>query len=271
MGHWINWNSPQTFTEKIQWLKLYNRKPIYTTMVDKAAVKNYVAKIIGNQYIIPTLGCWDTVEDIDWDLLPNRFVLKTTHGGGGCGIVICKDKKNLDISAAKEKLNKSLAADSFYAYREWPYKNVSRRIIAEQLLECDALSSDIPDYKFFCFNGEPKYCQVIRDRSNNESIDFYDMDWQHQEFFGLNPIAKNGSTPVPKPKSLDEMKSICRRLSKGLPFVRVDLYVQHENVYFGELTFYPAAGLGTFTPDKYNRELSDLLLLSEHSMTAKGM
>ena len=265
MGHWIDWRNPKTFTEKIQWLKVYNRKPEYTTMVDKYAVKKYVAERIGEEYIIPTLNVWDRPEDIDWNILPDQFVLKTTHGGGGCGVVICKDKNKFDRQMAISKLRSSFNSDIYPILREWPYKNVPKRIIAEKFIapEENLLSSDLPDYKFFCFNGEPKYCQVIRDRQSKETIDFYDMDWNHQEFVGLNPIARNGQTAVPRPKHLDDMIRICRELAKDIPLVRVDLYIIGDKKYFGELTFYPASGFGVFTPNEWNERIGKLLVLPD--------
>lgn len=259
----LHLDNPKTFTEKLQWLKLYNRRNEFTTMVDKYAVKQYVANIIGDQYIIPTLGVWDKFEDIDFDSLPNQFVLKTTHGGGGNGIVICKDKATFDKRKAKSILNKSLNEDIYLLLREWPYKNVPKRIIAEKFMapEKSFAPKGLPDYKFFCFNGEPRFCQVIRDRHIKETIDFYDMDWNHQEFIGLNPVALNGLNPAARPGHLDEMADICRMLAKDIPFVRVDLYVIDDKEYFGELTFYPASGMGVFTPEEWNGRLGDLLTL----------
>lgn len=263
MGHWIDWKNPKTFSEKLQWLKVFNRKPEYTIMVDKYAVKKYVADLIGSQYIIPTLGVWDKVEDIDWNSLPNQFVLKTTHGGGGGGVYICKDKTSFDKHAIIEKLKVSLSSEIYPELREWPYKDVPKRIIAEKFMSPvkEPKPMDLPDYKFFCFNGEPKYCQVIRDRHSKETIDFYDMKWNHQEFVGLNPIARNGLTPVARPEHLEEMQIICRKLSKDVPFLRVDLYVIDGKEYFGELTFYPASGMGVFTPGEWNSKLGELLTL----------
>lgn len=268
MGHWINWNNPKTFTEKIQWLKIYNRKPEYTTMVDKHAVKQYVAGCIGEEYIIPTLGVWDKPEDIEWDSLPNKFVLKTTHGGGGCGVVICNDKQKFNKAKAIAKLNQSLQSDIYWRFREWPYKNVPKKIIAEKFMAPvkSAAINDLSDYKFFCFNGEPMYCQVIRDRHTKETIDFYDMEWNHQEFVGLNPVARAGLTPVARPKHLDVLISICRKLAKDIPFVRVDLYVIDDKEYFGELTFYPASGFGVFTPDIWQENLGDIFKLPTISL-----
>ncbi len=265
MGRWIDWKNPKTFTEKIQWLKVYNRRPEYTTMVDKYAVKQYIADRIGQRYVIPILGVWNSTEDIDWDSLPNQFVLKTTHGGGSGGVVICKDKKTFDKRAAIEKLNESMTSDIYSTLREWPYKNVKRRVIAEKyMIPCDKMNDskyELTDYKFFCFSGVPKFCQVIRDRHTCESIDFYDMDWNHQGFVGLNPVARNGLTPVARPEHFDEMKGICKTLSANIPFLRVDLYVIEGRVYFGELTFYPASGMGMFSPDEWNMKLGTLINL----------
>lgn len=265
MGYWVNWKHPKTFTEKLQWLKVYNHRPEYTMMVDKYAVKQYVADRIGWQHIIPTLGVWDKAEDINWDTLPKQFVLKTTHGGGSGGVVLCKDKMTFDKNVAIVKLNKSMSSDIYSALREWPYKNVKRQVIAEKfMIPNDKLNDptyDLTDYKFFCFNGVPKFCQVIRDRHTCESIDFYDMAWNHQGFVGLNPVARNGLTPVARPEHFDEMKGICKTLSANVPFLRVDLYEINGDVYFGELTFYPASGFGHFTPPEWNKRLGELIQL----------
>lgn len=260
MGYKLDLDNPKTFSEKLQWLKLYNRKPEYTTMVDKYAVKEYVSKIIGQEYIIPTLGVWDRFDDIDFDALPNQFVLKTTHGGGNTGVVICKDKSTFDIAAAKKKLNRSLKADIYVKLREWPYKNVKPRIIAEKYVEVEG-HSDLPDYKFYCFNGEPKYCQVIRDRNTKETIDFYDMEWNHMPFVGLNPIAENGEHPVVRPLHLDDMINKCRMLSIDIPFSRIDFYVVNDKVFFGEITFFPASGMGEFRPKEWNSAVGELIKL----------
>lgn len=270
LGKWINWKNPQTFNEKLQWLKLYNRNPKYTTMVDKYAVKDYVASIIGNEYIIPKLGVWNTPEEIDFDALPDKFVLKTTHGGGGGGVVICRDKATFDIEAARRKLNCSMKSDIYKIYREWPYKKVPRRIIAEKFIEFPD-KTDLTDYKIYCFDGEPKYIQVIQDRHTKETIDFFDTDWNHLEFFGLNPIARPANQPIPKPANLEDMLRIAKKLSHDTKFIRVDLYHTGEDVYFGELTFYPASGLGTFTPTDYNHILGKMIELeSDKAITGGG-
>lgn len=263
MGHKLDLKNPKTFTEKIQWLKLFNRKPQYTKMVDKYAVKQYVADSVGDEYIIPTLGVWDNFDDINFDILPDQFVLKTTHGGGGGGVVICKDKATLNKKKTKEIIEHSMKGDIYKNLREWPYKNVVKRIIAEKYMapEKSPKHSDLVDYKFFCFNGKPMYCQVIRDRHSKETIDFYDMEWNHQEFVGLNPVAHNGKCPVDRPVHLEEMINICTKLAKNIPFLRVDLYVIDDKAYFGELTFFPASGIGIFAPEKWNEKLGELISL----------
>ena len=262
----LNLNEPKTFTEKIQWLKLYNRKPEYAMMVDKYEAKKYVASLIGEEYIIPTLGIWDKFEDIDFSKLPDRFILKATHSSHAS--IVCKDKRTFDIYDARKKFHRFLKTNPYIGYREWAYKNVKPRIIAEQFMENKG-EKDLTDYKFFCFNGEPRYCQVIRDRSENETIDFYDTEWRHQEFTGLNPVAKTGLNPVAKtglnpvakPTDYSRMLKIASRLSEGMPFVRIDLYEINGKIYFGEITFYPAAGFGTFTPKEWNRKLGDMIQL----------
>ena len=266
IGKWIDWKNPNTFTEKLQWLKVYDFKPEYTKMVDKYAVKDYVASIIGEQYIIPTLGVWDRVEDIDWDSLPEQFVLKTTHGGGGGGVVICSDKSKFDRKAAEKKLSASMRENAGKTLREKPYIKVPRRIIAEKYMaerEQNELIKvkDLPDYKFYCFAGQPKYCQVIRDRHTKETIDFYDMEWNHMPFVGINPVARNGLTPVARPVNLETMKEICCKLSKDMKFSRIDLYEVNDKEYFGEITLYPASGFGEFTPNEWNEKLGELISL----------
>lgn len=263
----LNLKHPETFSEKLQWLKLYDRKPEYTTMVDKYAVKAYVANIIGEEYIIPTIGVWDKPEDIDWDSLSDKFVLKTTHGGGSVGVVICRNKESFNKEKAIKNLNKSLKQDIYIELREWPYKNVKKQIIAEPFMEDDNNDSqDLPDYKFFCFNGVPKYCQVIKDRNKTETIDFFDMDWNHQEFIGLNPVKGtqyHNAIVLPSiPKHFQEMQVIASQLSKNIPFSRIDLYEINGKVYFGEITLFPASGMGVFKPEEWNKSLGDMLDLS---------
>ncbi len=260
-GHWMSFKHPKTFNEKLQWLKLYNRKPEYTIMVDKYAVKQYVSDIIGKEYIIPTLGVWNSGEDIDWDNLPDSFVLKCTHDSGG--LIICKDKSQLDKTKAIKKLDNSLRHDFYLLGREWPYKDVPRRIIAEQYMEDDPNVNDLSDYKWWCFNGVPKFCQVIQNRSTKETIDFFDTEWNHQEFIGLNPKAVHADVLPLKPKNIEKHIQIAQELSKNIPFVRIDLYEIKGHTYFGEITFYPTAGTGRFTPSNYDEIIGAMIVLPE--------
>lgn len=258
MGKKLNLRNPQTFSEKLQWLKLYDRKPEYTRMVDKYAVKYYVADIIGKEYIIPTIGVWDKLEDIDWDKLPEKFVLKTTYGGGSSGVVICKDKTTFDRQQAILKLKKSLKQDIYRTLKEWPYKNVPKRIIAEQYIDPRPETKDLPDYKFFCFNGEPKYCQVISGRESKKCIDFFDRDWNHQPFHepSYYPFADEEPT---KPKYLDKMWKAASILAENIAFSRIDFYEVREEIYFGEITFFPTSGFGGFDPEEYETIIGNLI------------
>lgn len=247
-GYFINWKNPQTFSEKFQWLKVNDHNSEYSKMVDKYEAKKYVASIIGDEYIIPTLYTWNSVDDIDWDLLPNRFVLKCTHDSGG--IVVCRDKGNFDKTAAIAKLKKSFKAEFYYSTREWPYKNVKPRIIAEKYMEDS--SGGLIDYKYLCFNGEPKAIFIASDRLDSTidtKFDFFDMNFNHLDFRGLYP---NATKPVLKPKGFEHMRELAHKLSKDIPHVRVDFYDIDGKVYFGELTFYPGGGMSPFEPQKWN-------------------
>lgn len=248
-GKKLNIKAPQTYNEKLQWLKLYDRKPEYTKMVDKYEVKKYVGRRIGKEYIIPTLGIWDCVEDIDFSSLPNQFVLKCTHDSGG--LIICNDKSNLNIEQAKEKLKNALK-NKFYIYgREWPYKNVKPRIIAEMYME-DSTTGELRDYKFFCFNGVAKALFIATDRQKaNEEVkfDFFNMDFEHLDFRQGHPNSKN---TISKPVTFDLMKKMAEKLSKGIPQVRVDFYEVDGKMYFGEMTFFHHNGLVPFEPEEWD-------------------
>lgn len=263
MGEKLDLNNPKSFNEKLNWLKLYDRNPLYTTLVDKYEVKDWVKAKIGEEYMIPTLGVWESFDQIPFDELPNQFVLKTTHGGGSVGVVICKDKNLFDKEAAANKINRSMQISGYDKHREWPYKNVHRRIIAEKYMEdaASASSEGLIDYKFYCFNGVPTYCQVIRGRGEKLTIDFYDMEWNHMPFVGLKPNVVNGEVPAPQPTQLEVMISICRKLSADIPFSRIDLYEINGCVYFGEVTFFPAGSVGTFRPAEWNYKLGELINL----------
>ena len=249
MDYPLNLETPQTFNEKLQWLKIHDRNPEYTKMVDKYEVKKYVADIIGEEYIIPTLGVWDRFEDIDFSQLPDQFVLKCTHDSGG--IVICKDKSKLDIKAAKNKINKSLKSNYYYVGREWPYKNVKPRIIAEEYRE-DSETLDLRDYKFFVFNGVSKAMFIATDRQTAGTeikFDFFDMNFNHLPFQNGHPNAE--AVPL-KPKNFNKMKELAEKIGDGFPHVRIDFYEANNKVYFGEITFYHFSGFHSFVPIKWD-------------------
>ena len=254
----LNLSNPKTFSEKLQWLKLYDRRPEYTTMVDKYAVKDYVAGIIGQDYIIPTLGAWDSPDDIEWDKLPDQFVLKTTHGGGGKSVFVCKDKNTFDKEGVVQELKKSLNVDIYRMLKEWPYKNVPKRVIAEKYIEPSPDIKDLPDYKFFCFNGEPKYCQVISGRGTKMCIDFFDKEWNHQPFHEPRKYPFADVEPK-KPKCYEKMCDLARKLAQDKAFSRIDFYEVGEDVYFGEITFYPTSGFGGFNPSDYDIVLGKMI------------
>lgn len=260
MGHRLDLKNPQTFTEKLQWLKLYNRKPEYTKMVDKYAVKEYVANIIGEEYIIPTLGVWDKPEDIDWDSLPNQFVLKTTHGGGGGGVVICKDKATFDKTTAIAKLKESMASDIYSGLREWPYKDVPKRIIAEKFMapEKSPAPKDLLDYKFFCFNGKVKFFKVDFGRFVEHHANYYSPEGELL-VFGEQGFEPDPNYPIELPNNLKEMIALAERLSMNEPFLRVDFYNVNGKIFFGELTFYPASGLGKWTTEEADMKIGEYM------------
>ena len=260
MGYKLNLKDPKTFSEKLQWLKLYDRRPEYTVMVDKVKAKEYVASVLGEEYVIPTLGVWEDPDDIDFDKLPERFVLKCNHNSG-TGMFICKDKSKMDVEKVKAELRKGLKENYFKKNREWPYKNVPRRILAEKYIDPAPPKTDLPDYKWYCFDGEPMYCQVIQERSTEETIDIFDTNWKHQAFVGLNPRAENAEILPARPANLETHISIARELSKGMPFSRIDLYETGETTYFGEVTLFPASGMGKFRPNQYNELLGQMIKL----------
>lgn len=259
LGKKLDLKNPQTFNEKLQWLKLYNRRPEYTTMVDKFAVKEYVSKIIGSQYVIPTLGVWDSPEEIDWDSLPEQFVLKTTHGGGNAGVVICKSKKAFDKQNAIKRLEKSLKQDISTSLREWPYRNVPRKIIAEKYMEDSQNAGDLPDYKFFCFDGEVKALFVGTERGTGDvKFDYFDADFNHLDLIQQHPMS---GRIIPKPSKFDMMKELASKLSKGIPQVRIDLYEVNGKVFFGEMTFFHHGGIVPFHPEKWDYEFGSWIKL----------
>ncbi len=261
VGYDLNLGSPKTFNEKLQWLKLYDRDPKYTAMVDKHLVKNYVANLIGEQYIIPTLAVYNSAEEIDFSSLPNRFVLKCNHNSG-LGMYICKDKKSLSpkaIRKIKSNLQKGLSQDYYLYGREWPYKNVQRKIIAEQYMEDDK-ADGLMDYKFFCFNGSVYCTMVCTDRFNGNGlkVTFFDRDWNKLPLRRHYPSSEK---KIMKPINYEKMIELAEKLSAGIPFLRVDFYEINGRIYLGELTFFPGGGFEEFDPTEKDLELGDLIKL----------
>lgn len=257
-GKKLNLKSPETFNEKLQWLKLYDRKSEYVQLVDKYRVREYIANKIGKEYLIPLIGVWDKFEDIDFAKLPNQFVLKCNHDSGS--VIICKDKNTFNFEKAKVKLSRGLKRNLYYFGREWCYKDVPPRIIAEEYLVDDS-GDELKDYKIFCFNGEPRIILVCADRFSSGGLreNFYDTNWNLLNL--QRPKHPNTEYSVSKPESLDIMLSLARTLSQNIPFVRVDFYEVDGKVYFGEMTFFPASGFGLFTPEEWDYKLGEWIKL----------
>ena len=255
----LDLDDPKTFNEKIQWLKLNDRKDIYTKMVDKYEVKNHVSKIIGEEYVIPTLGVWDKFDDIDFDKLPNQFVLKCTHDSGG--LVICKDKKNFNYKKAKFKFNLIMKRNFYYRSREWPYKNVKPRIIAEPYL-VDETFNELRDYKFFVFSGKVEIMFIASNRQGEGDtyFDFYDRNFNHLHIINGHPMSPSKIEP---PKNYKKMIELAEKLSDNLPQIRVDFYEINGKVYFGELTFYHWSGLVKFEPEEWDLKLGKLIKIKK--------
>ena len=256
LGKDLNLETPKTFNEKIQWLKLHDRNPEYVKMVDKYEVKKYVAGVIGEQYIIPTLGVWDRFEDIEFDRLPEQFVLKCTHDSGG--VVIVRDKKTFNKKEARKKIERSLRRNYYYPHREWPYKDVKPRILAEQYM-VDESGRELKDYKAFCFDGEPKIIQVDYDRFVAHKRNLYTTDWDYIEAeieFPTDP-----SHQIDRPQKLKEMLNLAKKLSGGASHVRVDFYSIEDRLYFGELTFHHGAGFEKFCPESFGFDMGSWIRL----------
>ena len=256
-GKRLDLTNPETFNEKLQWLKLYNRRPEYTMMVDKYRVRQYINDKIGSEYLVPLLGMWKNVEDIDFERLPNQFVLKCNHDQGS--VVICKDKATFDVLAAKKKLAQKLKKNHYWAIREWPYKNVEPCIICEKYMSNELGNDELSDYKVLCFNGEPKLVEVHRGRFvGHHTQDFYDTEWNKTKF--QQPDVPLSQEIMEKPVFAEEMFELSRKLSKGIPHVRVDWYFTNSHLYFSELTFYDASGFDPFI-DEQDREIGGWLVL----------
>ena len=257
-GYWMDWNNPKTFSEKLQWLKVYDRHPEYTKMVDKLAAKEYVASVVGEEFIIPTLAVYDSADEIDFENLPDQFVLKCTHDSGG--LVVCKDNSKFDRDAARRKLRKCLKRSYVIQNREYPYKNVTRRIIAEKYIE-DESGYELKDYKFFCFSGAPRLIQLDFDRFSDHKKNLFSLDWELLPFSFNYP--RHPECIFPKPIGLEKMIELAKVLSKNIPFVRIDLYNNNGKIYFGEITFFPASGLGKFQPVEWDDKLGEWIKLPD--------
>lgn len=237
MGKKLDLNNPKTMNEKLQWLKLYNRKEEYRSLVDKVKVKDIVAKSIDSEYVVPILGVWDSFDEIDFAKLPNQFVLKTNHSGGNTGVIIVPDKSKLNKAEAKAKLELSLKDDVYTKYREWPYKGMEKKIFAEEYL-----GSDLVDYKFYCFDGDADCVLLCIDRQiGSPKFYFFDKDWNLCRYNKRGKDAPEGFT-LPKPEGIDKMFELASQMSKGMPFVRMDFFDVNGKIYFGEYTFFPASG-----------------------------
>lgn len=265
-GKKLNLQNPKSFNEKLQWLKLYDRKNIYTKMVNKYEVKQYVSNLIGEEYIIPTLGIYEKGEKIDYSVLPNQFVIKPTNTSGN--VFICKDKNNTNLKKIGRIIKKWNKRQYYYFQREWPYKNLRPQIIIEQYME-DSNKKDLMDYKIFCFNGKPKLILVCSNRNGiNKNTDFFDINWNLLPFTRKNHC--NNFKGIEKPQKLTEMIKIAEKLSKEIPFIRVDLYEINGKVFFGELTFYPSGGFEGFEPEEYDIILGEMLELHNEKVDEKN-
>ena len=254
----LNLDNPVTFNEKIQWLKLHDRKRDYTTMADKLAAKEYVANIIGAEYIVPTLAVWENASDINIEELPAKFVLKVNHDSGG--VMICKDKSSIDLKEIRKFFRKKLRHNLFYGGREWPYKDIEPRVFAERFLENEGVDTLVV-YKFFCFNGKPELIQVIQDdKTTSETIDYFDIEWNLLPFKQNHP---NSISHLDKPQLLGEMINLTRKLMIDIPFIRVDWYIEGDRVFFSEFTFYSDNGFAPFYPDEWDEKLGDMIIINK--------
>ncbi|MGE5579016.1 MAG: ATP-grasp fold amidoligase family protein [Bacillota bacterium] len=257
MGYPLDLDNPKTFNEKLQWLKIHDRDPRYTMMVDKYAVRQWVADSIGEEHLIPLIGVWDSFEEIDFDSLPERFVLKCTHDSGST--VLCKDKAKFDSWDRCRFIRKRMSLNYYALGREWPYRNVKPRIIAEELM-VDESGTELKDYKFFCFDGEPKVLLVATGRQIENHVNFYDMRFNR---IPLKITYPNTEQEIKRPPGFDEMLHYAQILSRGIRHVRVDFYDVNGRVYFGEMTFYHLGGMGRFDPPEYDRLWGDWIRLSD--------
>lgn len=257
-GERLNLKNPQTLNQKLQWLKLYDRRSNYVTLADKYQVRNFVSDRIGEGYLVKLYGVYETFDEIDFDDLPSKFVLKPNHTSGD--YFLCQDKSQINYGELGEKVNYWLNRDYFIKHREWPYKNIERKIICEEFLTGDD-ERGLLDYKFLCFNGEPKYVQIFSYRMAGRTMAFdtYDLDWNLTPYSGKT--YKSTGTKMQKPDNLDEMIGLARKLAKDIPFVRVDFYNPQGKIFFGEMTLYPGAGTARFDPYEADEVYGKLLTL----------
>ena len=259
MGYELNLKQPRSFNEKLQWLKLHDRRPEYTVMADKYEAKNYIANRIGKQYIIPSLGVWNHFDEIDLDSLPEQFILKCTHDSQSYSI--CRNKATWNKRKARKKLEQHLEQNLYYIYREWAYKDIKPRILAEKYMNNHG--EDLIDYKIHNFNGVPKLILVCEGRfsSGNFTEAFLDLDWN---ILNVKRPGTSNAIITKKPDCLPEMLELSRILSKDIPFLRTDFYIIDGRPFIGELTFYPAAGLAPFEPESFDYELGSWLQLPSY-------
>ena len=260
MGRKLNLKNPKEYNEKLQWLKLNDRKPEYSTMVDKYEVRGYIEDLLGDKYLIPCLGIYDSVDDIDIDALPDRFVLKCTHDSGS--VEICKDKSSFDIEGAKHRLSQAMKRNYYATYREWPYKSVKPRIIAEGYLEGDG--GDLKDYKVMCFNGEAKIIEVHENRFVEGKVHtqtFYDREWNIVPLTQIETVTVD--RPGERPRQLDEILRLSELIAKNMYHARIDWYIEGDKIYFGEITFFDGSGFESFSTPEMERMLGDMINLPE--------
>lgn len=258
VGYKLDLENPKTYNQKLQWLKLYNKNPLLNVLVDKYEVKKYVAETIGEEYVIKNYGLWNSFDEIDFDQLPSQFVLKTTHDSGG--VVICKNKSELDHEKARKKLEMHLQKTHFFLSREWPYKDVKPRIIAEEYL-VDESKVELKDYKFFCFDGECKALFIATERSSGDvKFDFFDIEFNHLDIVQFH---KQSGKVADKPKNFELMVELSKNLSKGLEHVRVDFYNIDGKILFGECTFFHHGGLEPFSPKEWDYKFGEWINLQK--------
>lgn len=259
VGRKLDLENPKGYNEKLQWLKLHDRNPEYSRLVDKFGVKKIVADIIGEEHVVPLVGGpWQSVDDIDIDMLPKKFVLKLSHDCGG--VIICRDKDNFEWEKAKKILKKKLKHNYFYRGREWPYKNVSPCIFAEKYIENNGQNA-LNDYKFMCFDSIPRIMFVVTERDVSLKVDFFDMDFKHLPFARKYP---NSHKEISKPESFELMKELAQKLAQNIHHVRVDFYEVDGQIYFGEYTFYPGGGFERFDPYEYDLLLGEMLTIDNN-------